>query len=239
MKTFIITAFFGLSLISCAQEGVRGNGQIINETRNLSKNFNAVESAGAFDVVINDAPQDGKIKLEGESNILDKIEIEVQENTLVIQHKKGFNFFTTSRPVRIIFNAQNLKSLGLSGSGTITANGVQKVDNFSAAISGSGDIDVKVSAQNVNAAISGSGNISLEGNTNRFKVGISGSGDINAFGLKTQDAEISVSGSGDTKLTVNESLTASVAGSGDIHYKGKPNKIKASSGGSGDVIDAN
>lgn len=239
MKTFIITAFFGLSMISCAQEGVRGNGQIINETRNVSANFDEFESAGAFEIIINDAAQDGKIKLEGESNILDKIEVEVQGNRLVIQHKKGYNFFTNSRPVKISFNARNLKSLGLSGSGSITANGVQKVDNFSVALSGSGDIDAKVSAQNVKAAISGSGDINLEGKAQKFNVGISGSGNVNAYELKTQDAVISVSGSGDTKLTVNESLTASIAGSGDIHYKGKPNKIKASSGGSGDVIDAN
>ncbi|HLV23338.1 MAG TPA: head GIN domain-containing protein [Moheibacter sp.] len=239
MKTLFITTLFSLSFFSCAQESVRGNGNFITETRNVSADFNEIESAGAFDIIINDVPQDGKIKLEGESNILDKIEVEVQGNTLVIQHKQGYNFFNNSGSVKVSLNARNLKSLGLSGSGSITAKGIQKVDDFSASLSGSGEIDAKVSAQNVNAAISGSGDIRLSGDADKFKVGISGSGDVKAFALNSKDAEIAVSGSGDTEITVNGNLTASVAGSGDIHYKGNPAKINAQSGGSGDVIDAN
>src|SRR5690606_37057194 len=113
------------------------------------------------------------------------------------------------------------------------------VANFSAGLSGSGEIDAKVSAQNLNAAISGSGDIRLGGDADKVKVGISGSGDVKAFELKSKDADIAVSGSGNTEITVNGNLTASVAGSGDIHYKGNPAKINAKSGGSGDVIDAN
>lgn len=238
MKTFIITAIFGLSMISCAQETVKGNGNFSTEIRNVSKNFEAVGSSGAFEVVINDAPQDGKIKLEGDANILEKIIVEVKENSLVLGTKKGFNL-SFKKPVRIIFNAQNLKYIGLSGSGSIKAKGTQNVDEFSAAISGSGDIDAKVSAHKTSTSISGSGDITLSGKTKLLTVATSGSGDVHAFKLKANDVEIGVSGSGDTEIQVSESLTGGVSGSGDIFYKGNPAQIKIASGGSGDVIDAN
>ncbi len=238
MKTILITALFSLSLISCAQETVKGNGNMNSETRTVNKNFDGVESAGAFDVVINDAAQDGKIKLEGESNILEKIEVEVQGTTLVIKTKKGVNL-NFRKAVKVTLNAQNLKSIGLSGSGNITAKGVQKSNDFSVALSGSGDIETGISAQNTNVAISGSGNIKLSGNSNKLKIGISGSGDVNAFGLKTTDTEIGVSGSGDVEVTCSGSLTGAVAGSGDIFYKGNPSKINVKSAGSGDIIDSN
>jgi len=127
----------------------------------------------------------------------------------------------------------------LSGSGNITTEGIHKADSFKVGLSGSGDIDIKVSADDVNAGISGSGNIQINGNTDKFTAGISGSGDVNAFGLKANDVEIGVSGSGNVEVTSNGNLKAAIAGSGDVYYKGSPKSINAKSGGSGDVIDAN
>ncbi len=238
MKTLFISALLSLSFISCAQETVKGNGNIDTQIRNVSSKFDAVGTSGAYEVVINDAPQDGKIKLEGDANILDKINVEVKGNTLVLETKNGFNL-SFKKPVKITLNAQNLKSLALSGSGNMKANGIQKVEEFSVAVSGSGNIDAKVSAKKVSTAISGSGDINLEGNTDLLIVGTSGSGDVNAFKLNVKDAEIGVSGSGDTELTISGNLTGAVSGSGDIKYKGNPSKIKVQSAGSGDVIDAN
>ncbi|MBA5629811.1 head GIN domain-containing protein [Moheibacter lacus] len=239
MKTFCIITIFSLSLFSCAQETVRGNGNRITENRTINSNFNEVESAGAFDVIINEGPQNGKIKLEGDSNVLDKIEIELEGNTLVLRQKQGYNFFTNPGKVTITFQAKNLRSIGLSGSGTIIAHGTQTVEDFTVALSGSGDIDAKVSARNITSALSGSGNINLEGNSTTFKAGISGSGDIGGYDLKTKNADIGISGSGNVKITANGDLTGAIGGSGDIYYKGNPSKVNVTSGGSGDIIDAN
>ena len=239
MKAFILISVFSISLISCAQDGVRGNGNRITENRSVSSKFNKVESAGAFEIIINEGPQNGKIKLEGDSNILDKIEVEVEDNTLKIRQKKGFNFSLNSGQVTVSFQAKNLESIGLSGSGSITAKGTQKVDDFGVALSGSGDIDVNVSARHVSAAISGSGNINLAGKAQSFEAGISGSGDVNAFDLKTKNSEIGISGSGNVKISADGELTGAIAGSGDIYYKGNPSKVSVSSGGSGDVIKSN
>lgn len=238
MKTILFTTLSFIFLISCAQETVKGNGKMTSEIRKVSGNFDAVESAGAFDVIIKDGAQDGNIKLEGESNILEKIEVKVNGSTLVLKQKPGFNF-RSNRNITITFSAKNLKSIGLSGSGNITTEGIQKADSFNAGLSGSGDLDLKVSAKNITAGISGSGNIKLNGNADNLEIGISGSGDVNAFGLKANDVQVGVSGSGDVEVTSNGNLKAAVAGSGDIYYKGNPQSVNAKSSGSGDVIDAN
>jgi|SRR5690606_12665218 len=238
MKKLALITFSLFFLASCAQETVRGNGKTTKETRKVSSNFTAVESAGSFDVIIKDGNQDGTVQLEGELNILDKIEVKVQGNTLVIKQKPGFNI-RSSRDVTITFNARNLDAVGLSGSGTLVTEGIQRADNFKVGLSGSGDIDVKVDTKRLNSAISGSGNINLSGNSEELIVGISGSGDVHAYDLKAQNADIGISGSGDTEVYVTGELKAAVAGSGDIYYKGAPETINAKSTGSGDVIDAN
>lgn len=234
MKSLFLSVLFSLSIISCGQQTINGNGNITTIVKNVSPNFDGIGSSGSFDIEILDAPQDGKIKMEGESNILEKIKVEVENGKLKIEVEKGFNL-RTFKPVKITLNAQNLKSIGLSGSGNIEAKGTQNVNEFTAAISGSGDIKANVKTKKTTASISGSGDITLNGKTEEFKVGISGSGDVFAFGLKADDVNIGIAGSGDAEVTVLNYLTGAVAGSGDINYKGNPTKVKVNSSGSGDV----
>lgn len=235
MKSLFLTILASLSIISCGQETIKGNGKLTSITKQVSANFDRIGSSGSFDIEIQNAPQDGKIKLEGESNILEKIVVEVENGKLKIEFKRGYNF-RSSKSIKITLKAQNLKSIALSGSGNIRAHGTQNVNEFTAAISGSGDIEANVKANLTTASISGSGDIKLSGKTDEFKVGISGSGDVHAYNLNADDVNIGVAGSGDAEVTVNNSLLGAVAGSGDISYKGNPSKVKVNSSGSGDVI---
>lgn len=234
MKTILFTITSLLLVLSCAQDRVTGNGKIVKETRNVGIDFNEVESAGAFDVFINDGPQDGKIVLEGESNVLETIEIEIEGNTLVIKNKKGINI-KSNKKVTVTFNAKNLQSIGLSGSGNIISEGTHNADNFKVGLSGSGNIQASMNSKNSKAAISGSGNIELSGETESLEAGISGSGNIEAFELDAQNVKIAVSGSGNVEVAVSEKLEGSSAGSGGIFYKGDPEIVQVKSAGSGKV----
>lgn len=238
MKSLLLISILSLFSLSCGQETIQGNGKIITETRNVSAGFSGVHTSGSFDIHIQDGPQDGKIKIEGDEKIIEKITVEVKDNQLHIGFQKGFSL-RFSKTIKISFRAKNLSTLALSGSGTIQADGTQNVKDFTASLSGSGDINAKVKAVNTSASISGSGDIVLAGETDEFSIGISGSGDISAFKLIAQNVNVRVSGSGDSEISVKNSLTGSVAGSGDIRYKGNPSKIKVNASGSGDIIQVN
>jgi len=62
-----------------------------------------------------------------------------------------------------------------------------------------------------------------------------GSGDVAMKGLIAGKAEVSIMGSGDTEIGVENSLEAKIMGSGDLIYHGKP-KLSTSVMGSGDII---
>ena len=68
-------------------------------------------------------------------------------------------------------------------------------------------------------------------------VGLSGSGDvISKDVIKSDNFEVSVSGSGDIELEVDTNhLHASVSGSGDVDLSGTTNEFDASVVGSGDI----
>ena len=54
------------------------------------------------------------------------------------------------------------------------------------------------------------------------------------FGLNTQDAQVSINGSGDAEVMASKQLTLKINGSGQIKYKGSPN-VESHINGSGSV----
>jgi len=78
----------------------------------------------------------------------------------------------------------------------------------------------------------------LSGSTTDFDVTISGSGDIKAYDLEADNVDATVSGSADIKVTARKMLKARVSGSGDISYKGNPQKVDTKTSGSGDITKA-
>jgi len=242
-KLFIMKKLLSLSLVllltaSCsAQWGkrVKGNGNVTTLERSVGE-YEGIGLAGWFDVVLV-AGEEGKLKLEGESNLLEHIITEVKNGKLSIKVEKGYNLKPSSWDdgIRITVPVESVNSIALSGSGDIVGKTMIRTDNFKTAMSGSGDITLDIEASSIDAAMSGSGDITLNGSTTDFEATISGSGDIKAYGLDADNVEATVSGSADIKVTANKRLRARVSGSGDISYRGNPAKVDTKASGSGDI----
>ena len=238
MKKIITLSLVVAFTFSCsAQWGkkVKGNGNNVTIDRSVG-DYDAIALAGWFDVDLVDG-KEGEITLEGESNLLEYIKTEVKDGKLVIKVEKGVNLKPSSWDdgIRITVPVETISSLALSGSGDIVGKKTIKTDNFKTAMSGSGDITISVEANSVDAAMSGSGDITLSGSTNDFEATISGSGDIKAYDLEADNVDATVSGSADIKVTANKMLKARVSGSGDISYRGNPDKVDTKASGSGDI----
>ena len=89
--------------------------------------------------------------------------------------------------------------------------------------------------QELGLEISGSGDVDLEGIADRLEAEISGSGEVSAFGLTTKVAKLRVSGSGDIRATVTDSVRARVSGSGKIKVAGNPAEKDTDVSGSGKI----
>lgn len=238
MKKIITLSLVIAFTVSCtAQWGkrIKGNGNNITTDRSVG-DYDAVALAGWFDVDLVDG-KEGTITLEGESNLLDYIITEVKDGKLVIKTKKGVNLKPSSWDdgIRITVPIESIDALALSGSGDIVGKTTIKTNRFKTAMSGSGDITIDVDASTVEARMSGSGDIRLSGSTTDFEATISGSGDIKAYDLEADNVDATVSGSADIKVTANKMLKARVSGSGDISYRGNPEKVDTKASGSGDI----
>lgn len=238
MKKLSVLVSIGICSLSCsAQWGktIKGNGNNITIERSTEE-YDEVAVSGWFDVDLVDGTE-GEITLQGEENLLEYILTEVKDGKLVIKTEKGVNLKTSGwkSEIRITVPVVSIHSVSMSGSGDIVGKTKIKVDKFSTSMSGSGDITLDIDTGSLSASMSGSGDISLTGTTTDFDATVSGSGDIEAYGLNADNVNATVSGSADIQVTANKSIKARVSGSGDISYRGNPEKVDTKTSGSGDI----
>ncbi|MBJ2124075.1 head GIN domain-containing protein [Flavobacterium sp. IB48] len=227
-----LAIFFTNSTVN-AQNKVQGNGKIVTETRSTG-DYDGIKVAGSFDVDLVSG-KEGKITIKGEENLLAVIKVEVEDNSLKIYVEKGTQIRTSSGKIQVTVPFEKISELSLAGSGDIQSKDVIKNDKFSIKLSGSGNFTLPVDTNNLELNVSGSGNVRLKGTATNFSAKLSGSGDINAADLKSKVVEANVSGSGNSKVACDESLTARVSGSGNIRYVGNPEKKDTKVSGSGTI----
>lgn len=215
-------------------EEINGNGNLTTESRSVS-NYDKVSLLGSMDVELV-AGKEGNLKIEAEENFMEYIITEVEDNSLKIRVKKGYNLDPSyNLGVKVIVPFESLEAVALTGSGDIYSNDEIRSKRFDIKIVGSGDVKLFVTAKDVKAGVTGSGDIELKGSSENFDCKVTGSGDVSAFNFKSQIVNATVLGSGDIQVYASEELTAKTPGSGDIEYKGNPKRENFRTMGSGNI----
>lgn len=218
---------------SSSQE-IEGNGQMRTQDRKVP-DYQQVSLTGAMDVKLIPG-KEGNLEVTAEENLLDYIQTEVEGSRLKISVREGYRL-DPSRNHKMVVTVpfETLEGVSLTGSGDISSSADIPATNFEIKITGSGDITLPLQATTVRARITGSGDISLRGKAKDFNCSVTGSGDISAFDLRCETVDATVTGSGDLEVYASRELRARTPGSGDIVYKGNPEKEDFKSMGSGDI----
>ena len=221
MRILLYTVLFTL-VFGCAYSQ--------KETRNVG-DFTAVSFGVPGKLYIK---QGSKSSVELQGDDLDEIETEVRGDRLVIKREGKWNWGGNDR-ITAYVTVEKLEGLNVSGSGKAIGESNFKTDNLDLGVSGSGSVELEVDADEIDTSISGSGDIYLTGNSGYHRVSISGSGKMDAEDLVSDSYKISISGSGTCRINVSKEIDAKVSGSGDVYYKGNPDKVYHSASGSGKI----
>ncbi|EDM43062.1 hypothetical protein SCB49_12594 [unidentified eubacterium SCB49] len=241
MKTITkITTLIALSLFtltSCAQswgsKGAKGNGIITTETIEVS-DYDEINVVGSMDVTLVKGAE-GIITVTTDENLHEYVEITSIAGKLKITLRNTINGIRSKKGIIVEVPFTDLDKVSLVGSGDIESNATIKASTMEVTLTGSGDINLLVETENLDSNLTGSGDIRLKGNATNFKAKVSGSGDFDANDLLTDHTSAFVSGSGDLNVNAKKSIKARVNGSGDITYRGNPDKTDTKVSGSGDI----
>jgi hypothetical protein len=200
--------------------------------------FSSIGNAGSFAVHIKINGTES-LKIDGaDAETLAKIETNVTDGNLEIRWKKGSEPHHYSGRIDVYVTAKSLSAVTCAGSGSTDVDGVLKGGDVDVTLSGSGSISSAIDAGKLGITISGSGVVRLKGKAGTTDIRISGSGKLSADGLATDVAQVEISGSGDTYITVNKTISANIVGSGSVHYSGAGTVSSVKTIGSGRVSRA-
>ena len=191
--------------------GLRGSGDLITETRDVS-GFDEIVVLGSGKVLV-DVTGTESLEIEAEDNLIEFLTTEVVGGRLELGFESG-QALSPRRDITYTITASQLNGVTIRGSGDIDASSID-----TAAFT---------------VEVSGSGNVTPVGTSDHLKVTISGSGRLNGTDLEATTGEVRVSGSGNVTVNVTDDLDIRVSGSGDVKYIGDPS-LSTNISGSGDI----
>lgn len=209
---------------------LEGSGSIVNYTLNIG-NCSGIKTVGLMKVYITQG-DNPSLRIKADDNIISRLEPKVVNGNLTFNDAVCY---LPSRPIEVYVTMKHVKHLSMNGAGEIIGQTPVSTPEIILNISGSGDIRLQVEAENIEANVNGSGSITLNGTAVNVDANIQGSGYIHGYGLNSVNSKIAVVGSGNAEATVMNILEATIAGSGDIYYKGSPETIKKTITGSGSL----
>jgi hypothetical protein len=231
LKGLLPLSLLALLLSACEPWGVRGDGPLVDETRNL-EDFDRLHIA-----------LPGKVKIVKDSVF--KVDIQVEESlvayleTEVRNGRLDIYFSRNTRDVdnlELVVHVPALEEISLSGSADLACSDTLEGQTLRLDVSGSGSIDLNTALfDEIRTNVSGSGDIELAGQAEHLEAHVSGSGQVQALDCPVKTAEVHVSGSGQVYCRVSETLKARISGSGTVWYEGSPT-LDVSVSGSGKVV---
>lgn len=228
----LVTALISLTMNNDSLERFVGSGVVGCESRPLPE-FHGIEVAGSIDVQLSQEAEVA-VKVEGEENLLPYVTTEVRGGVLRVGTRRGR--FTATTPLVVKVSAPALRSLEVSGSGSLLGQTPLESHRMALLLSGSGELTVSGKFEDVRTELSGSGDLTLSGETRGLSVDLEGSGTLQAQALRVSQAcQVDLSGSGDCFVWADGPLRVLIDGSGSVRYRGETEQISSEIEGSGNL----
>lgn len=209
--------------ITVGQETIIGSGNTAEEGREVN-NFNRVRLEGIGKLVIVPGETES-LTIRADDNLLPYLTSDVRGNELVIGVKRGYNL-SPRETIEYTLAVTDLSAIYLDGAGSIEI-GTLETKSLKVNVSGAGGVTLsEVHATSLDVEINGSGWVNAAGQVQKTNVEINGAGSMDAGNLRSDTAEVNISGLGKVTLWVDESLDAEISGAGSVSYYGSPSVKK-------------
>jgi hypothetical protein len=207
--------FIAAALPNC---GTSGSG--ILTTRDYSiKDFTAVDIGSAFQFELVRADDNG-VRITADNNIIDRIEVVKEGNTLKINLKPFVSLGTATMKASI--SMPELDALSVSGACRGTISGFSSNQSFDMSVSGASRVAGGITAGNAKLVLSGASIVDMAGAAANLTASASGASQLNLAGLTVNNAHISLSGASAGEVNCNGRLDADLSGASHFLYSGTP-----------------
>jgi hypothetical protein len=191
-----LLTFAALALGGCHVTGIRGNGNVMTETRSVP-DYTSVEADGAFTIVWSNAP--ATFKITTDENLLRHVETSVTGSKLRI-HSRG-----QLRPtdgIKVTLSSSGLSGASLTGAVRLTAS--------------------KLAGKGFYLEGTGATRVMVDGTVTELMATMSGASRLDAGSLQAESVQLSISGAGKADVAASKVLKVAISGAGKVTYSGNP-----------------
>jgi hypothetical protein len=243
-KTIMATAL--LTFVICISAATAKNAALDTTVNVQVQGFTSVKVGGPFEVHISQGGTES-VKYTAPAYLVKHIIVEVDHGVLKVQRKyEGWswsirkwwnenNFWRDQDKVIVYITAQQLNGFTASGSTNAVFEGAVSANSLTLRTRGSASIKGQIAVKFLEGRVSGSGEIAVSGSADKSAVKVSGSGHFTGKALVTAESSVLVSGSGQADVYANNTVDATVHGSGVISYTGTPKSVSRKTSGSGEI----
>lgn len=209
--------------------GVKGNGDVVTENREITDDFTEVSASEGIEVFVTQA-DDFEISVEADENVIDLIGTDIKNGKLRIHAEENIGRATK----KVYVTLPDVSALhGSSGAHLTTENTIKsdrlEIDGSSGTLM---DIDLQVAEVEIDA--SSGANLDISGSSTKTYVDGGSGANINAKKLMTKNCNAQASSGSNISINVSDKLTADASSGGNISYSGDPN-VNAKKSVSGSV----
>lgn len=233
---FIIATVISLTLFSCNfdmnfNSGVRGNGDVITEDRNVNQSFSSIKATEGLDVYLTQSDSES-ITVKADSNLHELILTEVEDGVLKIHTKENIGRASSKR-VNVSF--KDIASItSTSGSDVYSTNTIHTERLDLKSTSGS-DMKLDVNTSVLHCKSTSGSDLKVSGKTTKLVAEATSGSDIKAADLKAESSEVKATSGADITVNTSKELTARATSGGDVKYYGNPEKVDKSDSSSGSI----
>ena len=231
----IVTVLLNSCIIDGWNYGVSGNGNVVEETRDVS-DFTGVHVSTGIDVYLSEG-NDFEVTVEADENLIEVILTEVKGDMLVVKTDRVNIRRAKSKKVHVTL--PELTELKISSAGDCEGRTPFKCDDLRLGISSAGDLSLEVEADKIFLDISSSGDAKIEGSTNVLDASLSSAGGLYAYDLIAKKVDVGVSSAGDARVHATEEISMNASSAGNIYYMGDAQIIHKRKSSAGDIIKKN
>jgi hypothetical protein len=236
-KIVLICSVSLLALGACNMNAVKGNGHVITKSF-VQKGFKDIEASSELEIHLIQGPE-YNIKIEGEENIIQLMDIKMEGDVLKVGLKDHVSI-NTSHPLKVFITAPEFREIEGSGACSFTTDGtLTSTSDIKLDLSGACELRMNIDAAKIEVDASGATEINIKGKARDFSVDASGASSIHCYDLLTENTTLEISGGGDAEVFASRLLTVSISGAGDVKYKGNPASVKQDISGAGEVTKVN
>jgi hypothetical protein len=199
-----LLTFAALTLGGCHWTGIRGNGHIVTEDRQVQE-FTSVEAEGAFDIEWVPGPPSCTIRTD--ENLLRHVETSMSGKKLVLEWHGQLH---PTHGMKVKLSSAAMSGARITGAVRLSAT--------------------RLSGNGFYLEATGATRVTVDGAVNELLATMSGASRLDAESLQVKVAELSISGAGKAEVSASETLKVAISGAGKVTYNGNPTIEKHISG---------